>query len=54
MTTWLQERDQLAVKGLTVISMTHADATAQSDPVGWLWRILARGELRHRRNGGRR
>jgi len=30
------------------------DATAQTDPVGWLWQTLARGELRHRRNGGRR
>jgi len=54
MDIWLQERDQLAVKDLSVIILTHATATAQTDPVGWLWRTLARGELRHRRNGRRR
>ncbi len=54
MDIWMQERDQLADKDVVVIIMDHANATAQTDPAGWLWRTLARGELRHRRNGGRR
>lgn len=51
---WLRERDQMAVKDLVVVILTFQDATAQSDPIGWLWKTLAHGELKHRRNGGRR
>ena len=54
MDVWMQERDQLVDKDVALIILSHRAATAQTDPVGWLWRTLARGELRHRRNGGRR
>ncbi len=51
---WLQERDRLADKDVAVIILANAAATAQTDPVGWLLRTLARGELNYRRIGGRR
>jgi len=54
MDIWLQARDQLIDKDVVVIILNHRAGSAQTDPVGWLWRTLARGELRHRRNGGRR
>ncbi len=54
MDIWLLERDDLTDKDVAVIILANAAATAQTDPVGWLWRTLARGELNYRRIGGRR
>lgn len=52
--SWLRECETMTDKDLAVIIMEHATATAQSDPISWLWRVLAHGELRHHRNGGQR